>query len=446
MRAVQTEVVREVTDLCEHSSSLLTSLVRKRGEVNRLMRILRNSWCSWLLVGAVLACLDEKPTGGEEQSSSSEPGPQSSLGEISRGDAAVSPDAGTEEENTDAGDESAALQKSLDALVLADLVGLDALGLGVTVELPDGRVFESAAGNVGPRRQDAAYSVRDTRQAVGSVTKLYTSVLVMQLVEQGTLDLDQSIDAWFDFENANDITIRMLLQHTSGIADCLDQLTPEQYALEWTPEQLVELALDAEPFGVPGTSSAFYSNTNFALLALIVEAVTGESWQGVLEARIAAPLGLSETAYAGDARDLADGWMRTDDGWVGTLALLDPSVGWGYGAITSTNHELARFVKALFSGELFAEQTTLEQMLEFSATMDPSVLSEGEPPQSVGLGVIRYHVGDVVLDGHLGHIAGYNSAVLRDAETGVLLTGTTNADAAVVALTLVKIAEALRGM
>lgn len=141
---------------------------------------------------------------------------------------------------------------------------------------------------------------------------------------------------------------------------------------------------------------------------------------------------------------MVDGWVHTEEGWVGALQFTDPSVGWGYGALTATNRELARFGKALFNGELFANEDTLGEVFDFTAEMDPSVLAEGEPSQSVGLGVLRYHLDGFVLDGHLGHILGYHAAVLHDPETGVTFTGTTNTEGAIVALTLVKIAQALR--
>jgi CubicO group peptidase (beta-lactamase class C family) len=320
--------------------------------------------------------------------------------------------------------------------------------MGVTVQFPDGRRFESAAGAIGPADSAANYDVASTKQVIGSVTKLFTTVLAVQLVEAGELELERTIDEWFEFADAKDITVRMLLQHTSGLADCLALMRQEQAAQVWTPAQLVALAVDAERVSDKG-GVAFYSNTNFAALAMIVEAVTGKSWQTNVAERIAQPLGLSDVFYAGDAEGaehLVDGWVHTEDGWVRALQFTDPSVGWGYGALTATNRDLARFGRALFDGDLFASEETLSKALDFTAEMDPSVLAEGEPPPTVGLGVIRYHLDGFVLDGHLGHILGYHAAILRDPETGITLTGTTNTEGAIVAIPLVKIAQAMREM
>jgi D-alanyl-D-alanine carboxypeptidase len=344
-------------------------------------------------------------------------------------------------------DDSAQLQAALDAVVQSDQVTLGALGMGVTLELADGRVFHSAAGNIGPDADAPAYDTHAIKQVIGSTTKLYTAALIMQLVEEGAVDLDQTIDAWLAIPGADQITVRMLLRHTSGLNDCLKVMTEAQKALAWTPAELVQLAIDAGPWSEPGSELARYSNTNFVVLAMIVETVTGSSWQANLAARIAEPLGLKQTAYSGDpdgAAELVDGWVMTQSGWVGTLAQLDPSIGWGMGAIASTNEEMAVFLHALFAGDLFSSPDTLALMTDFVAPMDPQTLAPGEPPQTVGLGVIRFQVGDVALDGHLGHILGYHTALLRDPETGALITATTNTEGAIVGLTAVKIAQYLR--
>lgn len=344
-------------------------------------------------------------------------------------------------------DDKPELQAALDDLVRAELDEQNILGLGVTVELADGSVLESSAGRVGPGELDEEYEVSSTKQVIGSITKLYTAVMVMQLVEDGAVSLDDSIDRWISIPRADEITVRMLLNHTSGLNDCLLAMSQEQYAQAWTPAQLVELAVDAGSWAEPGDDYARYSNTNFVLLAMIIEAETGDSWERNLQSRIAEPLGLSHTFYAGEAQGaehLVDGWFYGEDGWTGSLALIHPSIGWGMGALVATNRELAVFTKALFAGVFFEDPGTLEQMLAFSVDMDPDTLASGEPPQTVGLGVIRYQAEGLQLDGHIGHILGYDTGTFRDPGTGSLITVTSNTDHAVVGLTAVKIAQYLQ--
>jgi CubicO group peptidase (beta-lactamase class C family) len=120
----------------------------------------------------------------------------------------------------------------------------------------------------------------DTVSALGSVTKSFTAVVIMQLVEEGKLSLDDTIDTWFpDQPNADEITVRMLLSHTSGLANYIsgDNSLEPRWAREYAPSELVAEANRLGPVDEPGSSIAHYSNTNYILLGLIIEAITGNS-------------------------------------------------------------------------------------------------------------------------------------------------------------------------
>jgi CubicO group peptidase (beta-lactamase class C family) len=239
----------------------------------------------------------------------------------------------------------------------------------------------------------------------------------------------------------------MLLEHTSGLNDFLPLMTLEQLGRPWAPEQLLELALAAGPMGTPGMEKAIYCNTNFLVLAMIVEAETGTSWEENVEERIARPLGLAHTYFVGQrerAANLAGGWVPTDAGWLDSSTLLDPSVGWAVGGMVTTNAELLRFTTALFDGELFEYPGTLAQMRRFDTEMDPAHLGDGEPPSRVGLGLISMSVGDVTLEGHLGHAEGYNAGALRDPDTGAIIVVTSNDNRARSGPTALKVAQYLR--
>lgn len=337
------------------------------------------------------------------------------------------------------------VQVGLDAVVWSDVADNGYLGTGVSVRLTDGRVLRSVVGFSDPEEGDL-YDLSSTEQIIGSVTKLYTAVLVMQLVEGGQLALDDTVDRWLSFPGADRITVRMLLSHTSGLSEYLDKLTLEQLGQPWSPEQLLQVALDAGPLGEPGMEQGIYTNTNFLVLAMIVEAVTGKSWEDGVQERIARPLGLRHTYYAGQrerAGHLAGGWMQTEDGWLDTLTLLDPSVGWGCGAMVTTNEELMRFTEALFDGELFESPDTLARMLRFDTQMNPAYLGQ-DPPSRVGLGIIRMEVDGMQLEGHLGHAEGYNAGALRDPATGELIVVTSNDNRAFSGYTALKVAQYLR--
>ncbi len=349
-------------------------------------------------------------------------------------------------------DDTAEIQAALEGIAESEVTENEFLSTGITVRLADGRLFAANAGHVAPDHavpdHAAAYDVTSTEQVIGSTSKLYTAVLVMQLVEEGAISLDDTVDRWVTFEGADAITVRMLLNHTSGLADYLEQLAPEQYGQAWTPEELLQIALDAGPIGEPGLEQGVYTNTNFLILGMIVEEASGSSWVSNLHARITEPLGLGHTYFAGEAdraEHLAGGWFRTDDGWLDSMAFLDPSIGWAVGGMVSTNEELMRFTEALFDGELFESPDTLAQMLAFETVMDPDYLGMN-PPSAVGLCIWRMEVDGVRLDGHLGYILGYNSAALRDPDTGALIVVTSNDDRAFSGFTALKVAEYIRGL
>jgi D-alanyl-D-alanine carboxypeptidase len=343
-------------------------------------------------------------------------------------------------------DDTAAIQAGLDTLVADEVAQHGFLGAGVSVRLADGRELATAAGHSDPAGA-AVYDVATTEQVIGSTTKLYTAVLVMQLVEQGRIGLDAPVNRWLSFQGAGDITVRMLLDHTSGLSDYLNLLTLPQLGQPWTPTMLLDVAVAAGPMGAPGMAKAIYSNTNYLVLAMIVEAETGASWAENVATRIAAPLGLEHTYYAGErerAAHIAGGWLETDAGWLNTLTLFDPSVGWAVGAMVSTNVELRRFTEALFDSELFESPATLAQMRDFATEMDPAFQSPGEPPSRVGLAITSMTSDGLTLEGHLGHIEGYNAAALHDPETGALIVVTSNDDRAMGGPLAFKVARYLR--
>lgn len=339
------------------------------------------------------------------------------------------------------------LQSSLDSLAVSELSTRNVLGIGISVRLADGRVYEADAGNIAPTGTDP-YSVTDTEQVIGSLTKLYVATMIMQLVESGELSLDDTIDAWVSVPRGDEITIRMLLSHTSGLGECSSGMSRDELGMSWTPEQLLARAVAAGPVGEPGGPYAVYANTNFLVLAIVLEQVTGESWTDNLATRVAAPLGLERTSSAtieATAARVTPGWANVEGEWIDTREVLDPSIGWGYGAMTSTNRELMIFAQAFFASQLFESESTLEAMMTFDSEVDPATLHPGEPVTRLGLAVHQFTIGDVVLEGHRGHIFGYDTAMVRDPATGAIIVVTVNTERnGAAAMTAYTIAQYLR--
>ena len=261
------------------------------------------------------------------------------------------------------------------------------------------------------------------RFRAGSIMKPFVSVVVLQLAESGRLSLDARLPEVLPanvvdrFPTAADVTVRMLLGHRSGIPEW-DLAAQDEYIAHhpekvWTIDEILDLAAAHPPVFAPGTSYQ-YSNTDYNLLGLIIERVTGRSWRHEVTRRVVSPLGLARTSLpAPGNREIegahAHGYAEVD-GRLTDLTGVDPSMAGaaGGGALVTTVHELARFLDALLIGRLFRHRETLEQMLAFAPAPDQG----GQV--GYGLGIEQRAVpGGIELIGHLGGTAGYCSYVGR---------------------------------
>jgi D-alanyl-D-alanine carboxypeptidase len=247
-----------------------------------------------------------------------------------------------------------ALQRSLDETREAQ----NALGAGIAITVPGQGVWVGVSGLRAPG--GPALTVDDPHP-IGSITKVFTAVVVLQLVEAGAIALDDKIVEWFpSFPRAADIEVRHLLQHTSGIVEYLAQpgldvtepVEPEAI-LTWPAQQ----GLQSEP-----GATWDYSNTNYVMLGLIAEAVTGESYAALVRSRISEPLGLEGTFVNGEedgpAFLLGYSW---ENGTYVEYPREHPSWAWAAGAIVSTLPEQVRFIEGLLGGELLGPGA-LEEM------------------------------------------------------------------------------------
>src|SRR4051812_9724348 len=261
------------------------------------------------------------------------------------------------------------------------------------------------------------------RFRAGSIMKPFVSVVVLQLAERGRLSLDARLPEVLPanvvdrFPTAPDVTVRMLLGHRSGIPEwdleAQDEYIAHHPEKVWTIDEILDLAAAHPPVFAPGTGYQ-YSNTDYNLLGLIIERVTGRSWRHEVARRVVSPLGLARTSLPspGDRAIKgahAHGYAEVD-GRLTDLTGVDPSMAGaaGGGALVTTVHDLARFLDALLIGRLFRHQETLKQMLAFAPAPDQG----GQI--GYGLGIEQRAVpGGIELIGHLGGTAGYCSYVGR---------------------------------
>jgi D-alanyl-D-alanine carboxypeptidase len=209
----------------------------------------------------------------------------------------------------------------------------------------DGDEYDATAGKSPP--------APDQRFRVGSVTKTFTAAVVLQLVDEGTLRLDDTLDEYVPgaVPRGDEITIRYLLSHRSGLVNFTDDRSwLEEAGRSPSTRPLGSLRFaGSQPLVFEPGSQESYSNTNYIALGLIIEKATGESYAHELEQRILDPLELDRTELA-TTRLLPD---LDDDG-------ENPNLPWAAGSIVSTTHDLSRFFSALLSGEIVSEASLAE--------------------------------------------------------------------------------------
>lgn len=303
---------------------------------------------------------------------------------------------------------------------------LDVLEAAVRQGSP-GALARSRAGH---RVRDAAAGVADIRTGerpsapmrfrIGSVTKTFVATAVLQLVAEHRLRLDDTVADVLPGvvdRNGNDgsaVTIRMLLNDTSGLYEYTQDPRVEQIALRdpahcFTPRELVRFATDHPPAFAPGTSWE-YSNTGYSLLAMVVEKVTGQTYGARITRRILRPLGLAATSFPGCSPHLPvprlHGYTRPDPAGPEIRDVTDynPSFAAGNGDMISTVGDLDRFDSALLRGGLLPARL-LRQMLAPTPGSFP-----GTDAFRYGLGVViaRTPCG-VTVYGNAGSIQGYET-------------------------------------
>ncbi|MFE6684996.1 serine hydrolase domain-containing protein [Streptomyces sp. NPDC057743] len=257
----------------------------------------------------------------------------------------------------------------------------------------------------------------DGQVRVGSNTKPFTATVVLQLVGEGKVALDAPIERYLPGlvrGKGNDgrrITVRQLLQHTSGLPNYVDFLGdfPAYRHRYLQPRTLLDLALAHKPLFAPGTRWS-YSNTNYVLAGLLVEKVTGRPLAEQITRRVIDRIGLHHTYFpgVGDERIRAphpEGYFpKRPGGPLTDVTELDPGWAWAAGQLVSTPGDLNRFFTALFGGELLAPA----QLAQMRTTV-PAAAGLW-PGARYGLGVISTPLScGGRMWGHGGDIPGYRT-------------------------------------
>lgn len=289
---------------------------------------------------------------------------------------------------------------------------------------PSGASFTVTAGVADPTGGGAPVDP-DTPWIIGSTTKTFVAVVVLQLAKEGKLDLDATVETFLpDLPAASRITTRQLLQHTSGVNEYLHAEKVEADARrEWSARELVAVALARGPVAEPG-AGYHYSNTNYLLLGELIEKVTSRPWHAEVRSRILEPLGLRHTGYSGEPGPprLGTGHVIERGRFVEATDRWHPSLGGAAGGIYSTAADLMRFTLALFEGDLLDAGRRAE-MRAFVPGED-----QGHFRHAYGLGLESYTANDLTILGHMGTGSAHSAFIGYDPASRVAVAVQINAD------------------
>ena len=315
----------------------------------------------------------------------------------------ISPIGGPAVTRADPGTLDPAIQAQLEAAV--DEARLQPIpGISAAVHLGDGARWEGVAG-WGARGVSSWPVEPSTPFAIASITKTFVAAATLQLAEEGVLSLDDPLERWLpDHRRGAIVTLRHLLGHTSGEANYFGHPDYEWLVFgrpthHWSSAEIMDLV--GEPRFEPGTDWQ-YSNTNYVLLGLVLQAATGGSVAGLIRERFLDPLGLHDTWFQGEETvpvTPAQAYLRREGRWIGLDdgTLFRPhtsaaTVAWAAGAMVSSARDLATWARALYGGRVLSAESLAEM-----TTFDEN---------DYGLGAKTYQMGGRTAWGHGGSLRG----------------------------------------
>jgi D-alanyl-D-alanine carboxypeptidase len=307
-------------------------------------------------------------------------------------------------------------------------------GLSFAVIMPDGAKWVGVSGvshGTTPITPDMPF-------AAGSITKTWTAATILELAEEGVLTLEDPLHKWLpDYPNIdNTITIRQLLNHTTGIYNMTDN--PEFWAAvfedparSWTPEEVLTTFV-LEPYFPKGTDW-HYSNPGYLLLRMIIREATDSEVSTEYRNRFWRPLGLDRTFLAVEEElpeNTAHGWFDLDgDGAYDDFSSI-PRTAWASGIageVFSTAEDLAEWSHALYHERTVLDQQSLDEMLTFYPVATPE-----EPlAAGYGLGAVRFTpelFNGLEVWGHSGNAPGYAAGSFYLPDYGVSIGIATNTE------------------
>lgn len=289
------------------------------------------------------------------------------------------------------------------------------LGMGsLAISKNNKLVYQRAFGYDLLNQTEKIPSTTDSFYRIASVTKMFTAVLVFQLIEKGQLSLDNHLNKFFsEIPNSELITVRNLLNHSSGLTNYSDIPDFQQWKYEKkSKKELLGTVINSKPSFIAGKRHE-YSNTNFFLLSLILEKISGKSYQKLLEENIFQKINLNKTYYevaADTLRKKSKSYKYINDDWIQKREDVAENH-LGAGVIVSTSSDLSKFMDGLFLYKLI-DKKSLNQMTSFE--------------KEYGLGIFKFQFESSSACGHEGRIDEYYTTLIHFPDVGISISYCTN--------------------
>ncbi|MCB1180523.1 MAG: beta-lactamase family protein [Chlamydiia bacterium] len=250
---------------------------------------------------------------------------------------------------------------------------------------------------------------------IGSLTKQFTAVAILQLQEQGLLNVKDPIEQYLPgYPQGNTITIHHLLTHTSGIAEITDFENLKQIQRDPSTPILVMHYFQHLPLRFLPGSQCIYTNSNYILLGAIIENVTGQTYEEVLKKQIFTPLDLLSTHYDHNRSIIpnrASGYFKNESNEFLNAEFVEMSFPHASGALAASTKDLNTFYQALFSNKILSSKS-LEALIKPHATSE-----DGEITYGYGFRIGPHNRGleeaDLDVIGHFGSIEGFSAGFVH---------------------------------
>jgi D-alanyl-D-alanine carboxypeptidase len=314
-------------------------------------------------------------------------------------------------------------RKFVDGVVAKAMKSERLPGVSVTVSGPKGDY--TRAYGVADRATGAPYAVND-HVRIASITKTFTATAILLQAAHGALSLEDPISEWLPtVPNAERITVRDLLAMRSGLYDFTSEPKflrdfTKNPLMKWSPLDVVKIEERNKPVAEPDSETR-YTDSNYVLLGLILERVTGETVEQNITKDVIKPLGLTHTSFPTTAampKPFSHGYYAGDEGNEGIqdYTAVNPKIAWTAGAMVSTLGDLRKYGRRLATGALLPT-ALFDERLDFG-----EIPNEGGPSVGYGLGIL--HVGTWL--GHDGAIFGFSTVTMYEPKTGTTIAATAN--------------------